>query len=130
MYLIAHYVATDVLPAARGSTIAASLRQIGDIGDNLVLAPSDVCLAYMMLAQPSKGDDNACAQQRLTYSAIADVAGPMEFINWENPPRPRARERMRAVMTAVAAALTSSADPRHVSMGETARRAALELELA
>jgi len=127
MYRIASYVATNVLPAARGSTIAATLRQIGDIGDNLPLAPSDVCLAYMMLAQPSKGDDPRTQQRRLTCDAIAGVAANLEFVNWENPPRSRACERMRAVISAVAEMTAPSDDPRHVSMVETARREAIEL---
>lgn len=124
---LATYALKSIRPVARGEALAAELRQLGELAGNLPLTLVDVSIAYGLLQRPGPGDDARVTQRRFTCADIARSAGPFANYAWEKPLMDRARTRMAAVLDALIAGLTPSADPRHRAMGETARRESAEL---
>lgn len=117
--------AETLTPPARGAAIAASLRQVGEIGGALPLDIIDAHAGFSLLSKPRPEDagDNSekIAARRKTCGDIAliceGIAGPDH-----GDPR-----KLAAVFECVVAQFAGSTDPRQDAMAWTASREFNEL---
>lgn len=124
MHRIASLIETNFRPPGRATATAATFRQIGDIAAELELDPQDALAGFMILSRVREGDVPNVTARRKTCENVSDL------IVWAThvfPLPPGNPIRLASVMECVVNAFRHSADPRQMTMAETARREADEL---
>jgi hypothetical protein len=112
----------------RRAAMAASLRQLADLGGEAALAVStaDLSMAFDRLEWPVTGDSPAVTARRATCAELGDLAATCSADGRPSVIAPDAAERCRALWRAWAH-IEAGGDPRLEAMRATARREAVEL---
>jgi hypothetical protein len=110
---------SPMLPEPRRLAVAATLRQMGEIGGSLALTANDVKLAYHRLSFGRDDDGPKVTVRRDTCREIAALILEDDSA--------QSLHRVVAVMERIAEHFEHSSDPRHISIRDTARREAREL---
>lgn len=116
---LADLAAANLQPEGRAAAIAASLRQIAEIGGDLALTAADCVVGFTALAQPKSEDEHGrVTSRRRTCGELASLTDDAEGGD---------SSRLAAVLRAIESRFAGSDDPRQKSMADTAAREASEL---
>ncbi len=118
---VADRIASNLTPPERAQAVAASFRQLGEIGGELPLDLSDVKAALTIVGMLDPEDPEPVLNRRVTCRQISRLIGDGEDRN----PDPRA---YATVLNFLLGAFEGSTDPRQQAMRMTAERESGEIE--